>query len=912
MDMKKSGATIEQLLSHGDWVRRLTRILVAEPSDADDLEQQVWATAIERPPRSSGNLRGWLGSVVRSLARRRHRAAVRRARHEALADAPAPSLTPDLAIERAQLQRRVVDAVLKLDEIYSAAIVLRFFEDLEPAAMARVLGVPVETARTRVRRGIERLRVALADEFRGDGADWRSALAPLAAELSESGPGATVTATTTAGAIEFAQLIGSKLGVTGFLGATLLVAIAGFLVLSQETEAPSSDPLTLAAPERRTENDDSQPLAANPVVARQQDEAAGSIDDEAAAAAFGKVTIRGSTVRADDGVLTSITADHPAVPHATVLLVPRSQRDWGPLRLLVPQLRALANGTDTSVAGLRRVESDDEGHFEFSDVDQGARWSITAVHPDAGVAIPCDVNFDDPGFASGITVGVGATIEIVGSVTGDDGGVLTDAQVKLEYWTATEVMVVEEIPLSADDRFQVGRFQLELPPLMVGAFCASAPGRVEAEVDVEGRPANGRQVVELRLRSPRALHGTFVTRDGSPFDLRESLLPLLTPAEAVIDQKGGVAVAKIRDIDLDVRRSAVPPASVLSVGHINLEDGTWEIKQTKTSIVLVARHTVIGWLVCETSDRESNKAVDPPRIMVDLGLLPSTTGTGSIHLRMSGEIDSPSQSLPHPLVDLADEFGFPFPGEITYRSPDPAGAVEWQQIPFGTWTVRCWAEGWIPAIAKVTLDSAHSHSNVALQLQRPDAKLVCDVVRSDGSAVKNPDVRLYSRNNSELRAAMYVDATVPEGNAFSWSAFSCLLRQGRYIAVADGGWNSAPSWREIDVTAGETLTTLTLGEPTEVTVRGVTQLPTAFLPLGLGIRVDDESGVPVIDTTHPNSTEFLGHDEVGDSFFEQTLYLARGNYSISLLVSEHEKLTAPLIVSKRAAFEFPLRLRRRD
>src|SRR5262245_2004586 len=77
--------------------------------------------------------------------------------------------------------RRVVSSVLALEEPYRDVVLLRFFEDLPPREVARRLGVPTETVRTRTRRALDRLRERLDAEHGGDRAAWSAALAPVAA-----------------------------------------------------------------------------------------------------------------------------------------------------------------------------------------------------------------------------------------------------------------------------------------------------------------------------------------------------------------------------------------------------------------------------------------------------------------------------------------------------------------------------------------------------------------------------------------------------------------------------------------------------------------------------------------------------------------------------------------------------------
>lgn len=70
MTQSPSSISPEQLLAHADWVRALARALVADPAGADDLVQETWLAALDRPPAHAQDLRAWLGTVLRNLARR--------------------------------------------------------------------------------------------------------------------------------------------------------------------------------------------------------------------------------------------------------------------------------------------------------------------------------------------------------------------------------------------------------------------------------------------------------------------------------------------------------------------------------------------------------------------------------------------------------------------------------------------------------------------------------------------------------------------------------------------------------------------------------------------------------------------------------------------------------------------------
>lgn len=159
--------TIDALLAHRPWVRSLARSLVADPAGADDLEQQVWLATLRSPPRNVESPRAWLATVARNAARRLHRGDTRRQRREAAAareDGSGDS--PHDLVARAEMHRGVVDAVIALPEPLRQAVLLRYFEDVPVAGVAERTGVPLETARSRLRLAGQRLRERLAPDDR--------------------------------------------------------------------------------------------------------------------------------------------------------------------------------------------------------------------------------------------------------------------------------------------------------------------------------------------------------------------------------------------------------------------------------------------------------------------------------------------------------------------------------------------------------------------------------------------------------------------------------------------------------------------------------------------------------------------------------------------------------------------------
>jgi len=213
---------IEELLAHRQWVAGLAAALTRDQSEADDVVQQTWLAALRRPPRGGGSVRGWLGTVVRNTVRERGRSGARRARREEAAARPHAVTSDDPAelTARAELHATVSAAVVALDEPYRRAILLRHFEGLPVAEVARRLDTPLETTRARLRRGRARLRERLERDL-GDGRP----LAILLLPLTRNHATAAALPTTSAVAIGGALMTAKTMAATTVAVALLLLAL---------------------------------------------------------------------------------------------------------------------------------------------------------------------------------------------------------------------------------------------------------------------------------------------------------------------------------------------------------------------------------------------------------------------------------------------------------------------------------------------------------------------------------------------------------------------------------------------------------------------------------------------------------------------------------------------------------------
>src|SRR5262245_37714661 len=168
------------LLADDRFVRGVAWSLLHDEDRAADAAQETWLAAIESPPALRGGTRGWLSVVAKNAARLAHRREMRRGTRERRASRPEGVPSVSDVVDREETRRRVVEAVLSLDPPSRDVILLRYFEDLPPREVARRLGIPVNTVRSRTRRALDSLRTRLDERHGGDRRAWAVALLPLA------------------------------------------------------------------------------------------------------------------------------------------------------------------------------------------------------------------------------------------------------------------------------------------------------------------------------------------------------------------------------------------------------------------------------------------------------------------------------------------------------------------------------------------------------------------------------------------------------------------------------------------------------------------------------------------------------------------------------------------------------------
>jgi RNA polymerase sigma-70 factor (ECF subfamily) len=232
----------EDLLRHGAWLRTLALQLARDEAEADDVVQQTWLRALETPPDRAPRGTGWWVRVVRNVVfeRARRRGALRR-REQRAARPERLESTVDVVI-RTEMHRHLVDALLAIEEPFRSTLLLRWFDELSAAEIGRRTGVPAATVRTRLKRGMDRLRERM-DARQGSRRAWVPALLALARGPE---PASGVTA---AGWTSGALAMGTKGKAAIAVAAVASLVLGTIAVVSRGTASRAPSTAESAAPE---------------------------------------------------------------------------------------------------------------------------------------------------------------------------------------------------------------------------------------------------------------------------------------------------------------------------------------------------------------------------------------------------------------------------------------------------------------------------------------------------------------------------------------------------------------------------------------------------------------------------------------------------------------------------------------
>ena len=155
----------ELIRAYQDTVYTLALRMLKVPEDAEELAQDVFVSAHRHLGKivSADHLLFWLRRTVCHRAIDRLR---RRPRHppvplDGAEEIPQPDPDRDPLLER-----HLREMVLQLAPMARAVVLLRYQEDLDPPEIARVLGMPLNTVKSHLKRSLASLRLGCGDSRR--------------------------------------------------------------------------------------------------------------------------------------------------------------------------------------------------------------------------------------------------------------------------------------------------------------------------------------------------------------------------------------------------------------------------------------------------------------------------------------------------------------------------------------------------------------------------------------------------------------------------------------------------------------------------------------------------------------------------------------------------------------------------
>jgi len=466
--------SILDLLEQEEFVRNLARKLLGDPHAAEDLVQDTWVRALQSPPRHAMSLRGWLSRVVRNLAANAHSAGGRRPKLAELHEACSRSPSAAEVMARGHLRGELAEALSTLTEDQRDVIVDRHYEDLPPREIALRSAVPVETVRTRYKRGMAHLRARLDREYGEPGAAWMLGLvggielpAPPPSGGTPSARGASEASSGSVGELAPEAAIGTATGIAtraaALIGLPLLaISIAAWALIANQTEPQTAlagrpEPLIGAA-------------IVSPMLASNRALAAGP---------------------------------RPVLKPAKLVLTVRERGTNDPVPGLQIQLESLSLPDEP----VTTATTDRRGRVTLSKLRPGTY----RIRPERGPVVPRTLH---DGERAEVELWVPPTRALRGLVIDRHGAPVAGAEV-LASWP-NEPVRCRRVATSDPD----GRFALEA--VDPGSWlCARAPGHADTEMRYLADPVhrNEERLLTLQFRFPPArLDGVVVDQDDQPIE----------------------------------------------------------------------------------------------------------------------------------------------------------------------------------------------------------------------------------------------------------------------------------------------------------------------------------------------------------------------------------------------------------
>lgn len=140
---------------------RLAAAMLKDQGQAEDAVQEATLRAWRsiHQLRSSAQIRSWFLSIVANRSR-----SMRGARWWSVIRLPEPHWRLPSPAEEVDRREDLSSALGRLSPEERAAVLLRFYEDMNSREVGLALGITATAARSRIRRALQRLRVDLAEE----------------------------------------------------------------------------------------------------------------------------------------------------------------------------------------------------------------------------------------------------------------------------------------------------------------------------------------------------------------------------------------------------------------------------------------------------------------------------------------------------------------------------------------------------------------------------------------------------------------------------------------------------------------------------------------------------------------------------------------------------------------------------
>lgn len=799
MSSPRPGSTAldaETLLSHGAWLAGLARALVARDDEVDDVVQSTYARALEQPPRHAGNVKGWLGTVARNVVRMRARSDSARVAREAALPPPPPVETPHEAVERAELRRLVVEAVLALPEPYKSTVILRFFEERDVAAIARLTSAGEESVRTRLRRGIERVRAALERKVdpgtRGAAREGVAARALLWIRLREiaasgGGGGASASAVASRGLARAARRRATKTSARAIgLGAAAAVVVAGFggwvwWSRAGEQRRDEVDREVAAVAEVPPERE-AEPVASReavpPVAVQPGSE---GVDDGTHSPPSGAAATHDGTIR---GVVTGIDGG-PVADARVWAIISRSHDPPPEFPRFAPAAREQAS-SDPSNPAFTWIErrTDADGRYEFSGLSIVAAWAIGAYHPAIGAGLSDQIELDRAHREQSADVRLVRGARVRGTVADEAGTPIGGATIMLH--TSYGRRGWNNRAMSDRTGAQIGAFEFEYQCSEAFAFsCAVPTFEPTQRYRIDLAPGATGVVLPIRLkRRPGVLvRGPLVAPSGEPFDLAA----LLDGRFSVIPPQARWKRASVWAIAAD----ATPPPLLLSgMTAPGLFEGRIDCAQSAYEVVVpdgFAGTIELRIVEAHLASAALEDLREPPDLVCDEAGLPEFAALTTCTARF---VDATTQAP----IDLSTEHARPFQLqggaalEVVPSGCDLERGLLQFRCPVGPATFVPDLAGYAPSRLSWEATREPSATPMTFEIAPAVARLHGFAFGSDGRPLRRADVALFRATPQGWIDAMREVITTNGDGEFEVDAVAA----GEHAVIIAGDENEAP------------------------------------------------------------------------------------------------------------------------